>query len=103
MLRGDGRAVMFDYRLCSGFEFQICLNWQMLMDQEQQHLGTMDNTGEPPTPESHQLLCVSLCPVILDTFRALSAAHCSTTVAKGFFSGYRIWMKIATKKHQGWK
>lgn len=73
---------MFDYRLRSWFEFQICSNGQMLMDQEQQHLGTMDNTAEPRTPESHQLLRVSLCSVILDTFRALSAGHCSTTVAK---------------------
>lgn len=73
---------MFDYRLCSWFKFQICLNWQMLMDQEQQHLGTMDNTAGPQPPESHQLLRVPLCPVILDKFRALSAAHCSTTVVK---------------------
>lgn len=52
------------------------------MDQEQQHLGRAANTAKPRTPESHQLLCVLLCSVILGNFRALSAAHCSTTVAK---------------------
>lgn len=95
---GDGRVVMFDYRLCTWFEFQICSIWQMLMDQEQQHLGTMVNTAEPRTPESDQLLRVLLCSVILDKFRALSAAHCSTMVAKLFFClATTFWWKLPTQ------